>query len=166
MWSLKRPWKMVAIFCINPVWSLLLPPRIGVFCFVSFLLTSLFLPHFMNTWNKLHTFLITGRLLCGKDSALWIAHALLCSFVACIKEVSPSYIWQKPDDMRSSHSRVNADDVIEQIFSGWVLFTIFTFCEQTLPIGKVLKSWDRSSLLFDWFYLSIAICIGIFDKCR
>lgn len=26
--------------------------------------------------------------------------------------------WKKPDDMRSSHSRVNADDVIEQIFSG------------------------------------------------
>ena len=25
---------------------------------------------------------------------------------------------QKPDDQRSSHSRVNADDVIEQIFSG------------------------------------------------
>lgn len=28
------------------------------------------------------------------------------------------FIGQKPDDMRSSHSRVNADDVIEQIFSG------------------------------------------------
>ncbi|XP_078384558.1 EEIG family member 2-like isoform X2 [Oculina patagonica] len=26
--------------------------------------------------------------------------------------------WKKPDDQRSSHSRVNADDVIEQIFSG------------------------------------------------
>ncbi|XP_073243210.1 EEIG family member 2-like isoform X2 [Porites lutea] len=26
--------------------------------------------------------------------------------------------WKKPDDIRSSHSRVNADDVIEQIFSG------------------------------------------------
>lgn len=26
--------------------------------------------------------------------------------------------WKKPEDQRSSHSRVNADDVIEQIFSG------------------------------------------------
>ena len=82
---------------------------------VFFPLPSCCVSSLINTWTKLHAFLITCPLLCGKD---WIADALLCSFVACIKEVSLSYIWQKPDDMRSSRSRVNADDVIEQIFSG------------------------------------------------
>ena len=69
-------------------WSLLPPPLI-VFCFVFPVHYSLRRPHFLNTWNKLHTLLISRLQLCGKDW-LWIADTFLCSFVAWIKEISLS----------------------------------------------------------------------------
>ena len=103
-------------------WSLLPPPLI-VFCFVLFVFPahySLRCPHFLNTWNKLHTLLISRPVLCGKDCS----ELQMRRFVPLLPELKTFhcrnvlFIWQKPDDMRSSHSRVNADDVIEQIFSG------------------------------------------------
>lgn len=49
--------------------------------------------------------------------------------------------WKKPDDQRSSHSRVNADDVIEQIFSG------HNFSGDENPSGDELQGNQLSVLL-------------------
>lgn len=49
--------------------------------------------------------------------------------------------WKKPDDQRSSHSRVNADDVIEQIFSG------HNFLGDENPSGDELQGNQLSVLL-------------------